>query len=136
MDINLTIHLNQKLYLRSPEDSELGRKMLHHSIMLIEQIGFESFTFKKLAHEVGTTEASIYRYFINKHRLLLYLVDWYWSWQEFRLIRETRNVSDPKECIRTAIKLLSTTVEDDLSTGHINEKSLHHIVMAEELNHG
>ena len=131
MDINLTIHLNQKLYLRNPEDSELGRKMLHHSIMLIEQIGFESFTFKKLAQEVGTTEASIYRYFINKHRLLLYLVDWYWSWQEFRLIRETRNVSDPKECIRTAIKLLSTKVEDDLSTGHINEKSLHHIVMAE-----
>lgn len=131
MDINLTIHLNQKLYLRNPEESELGKKILHHSIMLIEEIGFESFTFRKLAQEIGTTEAGIYRYFINKHRLLLYLVDWYWSWQEYRLIVETRNVKEPEMCIRKAIKLLASRVEDDLSTGHINEKSLHNIVMYE-----
>ena len=131
MDVNLTIHLNQKLYIRNPEDSDLGKKILHHSIMLIERIGFESFTFRKLAQEIGTTEAGIYRYFINKHRLLLYLVDWYWSWQEYRLIIETRNVKEPADCIRKAIKLLASRVEDDLSTGHINEKSLHNIVMYE-----
>ena len=57
MEINLTIKLNEKLYLRNPEESELGKKILHHSIVLIEQIGFEAFTFKKLALEIGTTEA-------------------------------------------------------------------------------
>ena len=111
MEINLTIKLNEKLYLRNPEESELGKKILHHSIVLIEQIGFEAFTFKKLALEIGTTEAGIYRYFENKHRLLLYLVDWYWSWQEYRLLQETKNVTGPKT--------------------KINEKLLHNIVMSE-----
>lgn len=131
MEINLTIRLNEKLYLRNPEESELGRKILQNSIILIEQIGFESFTFKKLALEIGTTEAGIYRYFENKHRLLLYLADWYWSWQEYRLMLETKNMTDAETKIRTAIRLLATRVEDDLSTGHINEKLLHDIVMAE-----
>ena len=35
MEINLTIKLNEKLYLRNPEESELGKKILHHSIVLI-----------------------------------------------------------------------------------------------------
>jgi AcrR family transcriptional regulator len=131
MEINLTIRLNEKLYLRNPEESELGKKILQNSIVVIEQIGFESFTFKKLALEIGTTEAGIYRYFENKHRLLLYLVDWYWSWQEYRLMMETKNVTEAETKIRTAIRLLATRVEDDLSTGHINEKLLHDIVMSE-----
>ncbi|MBK9103635.1 MAG: TetR/AcrR family transcriptional regulator [Saprospiraceae bacterium] len=131
MDINLTITLNEKLYLRNPEESELGKRILEHSIILIERIGFEAFTFKKLAFEINTTEAGIYRYFENKQRLLLYLVDWYWSWQEYRLMQETRNVEQPKTKIMTAIRLLATRVEDDISTGHINEKLLHDIVMSE-----
>jgi len=131
MEINLTIRLNEKLYLRNPEESELGRRILQYSIILIEKIGFESFTFKKLAQEISTTEAGIYRYFENKHRLLLYLVDWYWSWQQYRLNQETRNVGRSKTKIMTAIRLLATRVEDDTSTGHINEKLLHDIVMSE-----
>lgn len=131
MEVNLSIRLNQKLYLRNPEDSDLGRKILQYSIILIEKIGFEAFTFKKLAAEIGTTEAGIYRYFENKHRLLLYLVDWYWSWQEYRLIQETRNIPQPEAGIKAAIRLLSTKVEDDQSTSHINEKLLHQIVMSE-----
>jgi len=131
MGINLTIKLNEKLYLRNPEESELGKKILQYSIVVIEQIGFEAFTFKKLALEIGTTEAGIYRYFENKHRLLLYLVDWYWSWQEYRLLQETKNIADPKTKLQTAIRLLATRVEDDISTGHINEKLLHNIVMSE-----
>lgn len=131
MDINLTITLNEKLYLRNPEESELGKRILEHSIILIERIGFEAFTFKKLALEINTTEAGIYRYFENKQRLLLYLVDWYWSWQEYRLLLETRNVERPKTKIMTAIRLLATRVEDDVTTGHINEKLLHDIVMSE-----
>lgn len=131
MEINLTITLNEKLYLRNPEESDLGRRILQHSIILIESIGFESFTFKKLATEIRTTEAGIYRYFENKHRLLLYLVDWYWSWQEYRLVQETRHIREAEARIKTAIRLLATRVEDDLSTGHINEKLLHDIVMSE-----
>ena len=86
MDLYLKITLNDRLFLRNPEETELGKKIIQHAIVLIHQIGFESFTFKKLAFEIGTTEAGIYRYFENKHLLLIYIVDWYWAWQEYRLL--------------------------------------------------
>ena len=47
---------------RDPQETELGRKIIEFSIILIEKIGFEAFTFKKLANEIGSTEKSIYRY--------------------------------------------------------------------------
>ncbi len=131
MEFSLSIRLNEKLYVRNPEDSDLGKRILQQSIILIHQLGFEAFTFKKLAMAIGTTEAGIYRYFENKHRLLLYLVDWYWSWQEYRLVIETKNITEEHEKIRTAIRLLASAVEDDSTTGHINEKILHDIVMDE-----
>ena len=77
MSVGIKITLNEGLYLREPQDSLLGRKIIEQSILLIDEIGFESFTFKKLAAAIQSTEASIYRYFVNKHFLLLYLVSWY-----------------------------------------------------------
>lgn len=131
MELSLKFNINEKLFLRNPEESELGKKIIQHGIVLIHKMGFEVFTFKKLAVEVGTTEASIYRYFENKHRLLLYIVDWYWSWQEYRLIFQTNNIKDPEEKIKIAIRLLSAQVEDDMTTTYIDEKLLYEIVMAE-----
>ena len=131
MEISLKFNINEKLFLRNQEESELGRKIIQHGIVLIHRMGFEVFTFKKLAVEIGTTEASIYRYFENKHRLLLYIVDWYWSWQEYRLIFQTNNIKDPEEKIKIAIRLLSAQVEDDMTTTYIDEKLLYEIVMAE-----
>jgi len=131
MDLSIKIKMNEKLFLRNPEETELGRNIIKHSIILIHKIGFESFTFKKLAEEISTTEAGIYRYFENKHRLLLYIVDWYWSWQEYRLIFQTNNIKSPEIKIKKTIKLLSSHVEDDITTEYINEKILNEIVMAE-----
>ncbi|MDQ3109287.1 MAG: TetR/AcrR family transcriptional regulator [Bacteroidota bacterium] len=123
--------MNEKLFLRNPEETELGRNIIQRSIILIHKMGFEAFTFKKLAKEINTTEAGVYRYFENKHRLLLYIVDWYWGWQEYRLIFLTNNLKSPEAKIRKAIRLLASSVEDDISTEHINEKILNEIVMAE-----
>ena len=131
MELYLKFNINDKLFLRNPEESELGKKIIQHGITLIHKMGFEVFTFKKLAIDIGTTEAGIYRYFENKHRLLLYIVDWYWSWQEYRLIFQTNNIQDPGDKIRIAIKLLSAPVVDDLTTSYINESLLYEIVMAE-----
>ena len=131
MELYLKFNINDKLFLRNPEESELGKKIIQHGITLIHKMGFEVFTFKKLAIDIGTTEAGIYRYFENKHRLLLYIVDWYWSWQEYRLIFQTNNIQDPEDKIRIAIKLLSAPVVDDLTTSYINESLLYEIVMAE-----
>lgn len=131
MKVSVQFKMNEKLFLRNPEESELGKKIIQHSIELIHQIGFEEFTFKKLAIEIGTTEASVYRYFENKHRLLLYIVDWYWYWQEYRLMYEINNINDAETKLKVAIKLISAPVEDDLSIVHVNEKLLYEIVMME-----
>lgn len=131
MDISLKFNLNSKLFLKNPEESELGRKIIERSILLIHKLGFEEFTFKKLAKEIGTTEAGVYRYFENKHKLLIYLFDWYWSWQEYRITLGTKRLLKPEEKIKRAIRYLSYDLHEDVPTSHINKGLLYEIVTAE-----
>jgi AcrR family transcriptional regulator len=131
MVIELQIKMNEKLFLRNPEQSELGKKIIMHSIQLIHRNGFEAFTFKKLAEEIGTTEAGVYRYFENKHRLLVYIAAWYWTWLEYQVMYRTNNINDPVVKLKMIIKLLATTVEDDLSTSYVDENLLHQIIITE-----
>ncbi len=127
----MQIKMNEKLFLRNPEHSELGRKIILHGIQLIYKSGFESFTFKKLATDIGTTEAGIYRYFENKHRLLIYFTAWYWSWLEYQVVFHTNNIKDPVVKLKKVINLLATAVEDDAASNHINESMLHQIIITE-----
>jgi len=106
MQLDVRIKMNEKLYLRNPEDSVLGKKIVSRGLRLINKLGFEEFTFKKLALDIETTEASIYRYFENKHRLLVYLITWYWSFLEYRIIFSLNNVNDPRQKLKTIIRLL------------------------------
>ena len=131
MEVQLQIKMNEKLFLRDPEQTELGKKIIRHSIQLIHKNGFELFTFKKLAEDIGTTEAGIYRYFENKHRLLIYITAWYWGWLQYRVTFNTNNVNDPAIKLKKVIQLLATTVVDDDKTIHINEDLLHQIVISE-----
>jgi AcrR family transcriptional regulator len=131
MELQLQIKMNEKLFVRNPEQTELGRKIIQFSIQLIQQNGFESFTFKKLAEEIGSTEAGIYRYFENKHRLLIYLTAWYWSWLEFRVTFHLNNIIDPTIKLKKLIQLLAANVVDDDSTMYVNESLLHQIIIAE-----
>ncbi|MES2874829.1 MAG: TetR/AcrR family transcriptional regulator [Bacteroidota bacterium] len=131
MEIELQIKMNEKLFLKNPEQTELGKKIIRHSIQLINKSGFESFTFKKLAEEIGSTEAGVYRYFENKHRLLIYITAWYWGWLEYRVVINTSNIQDPKVKLRKAIQLLATTIEDDIRTSYVDESILHQIIIAE-----
>lgn len=131
MKMQFHIEMNEALYLRNPEGSDLGKRIIKHSIELIHQNGFEAFTFKKLAEAVGTTEAGVYRYFENKHRLLIYIVAWYWSWLEFQIRFQTNNVKDSVVRLRKVIKLLASTVENDERTSYVNEALLHQIVISE-----
>lgn len=131
MKLQLQITMNEALFLRNPENSELGKNILKHSVQLIHKAGFEAFTFKKLAEDIGTTEAGIYRYFENKHKLLVYLTSWYWGWLEFQISFHTNNIKDPTTKLKRVIKLLATAVEDDEQTNYINENLLHQIVISE-----
>ena len=131
MKLQVQIKMNEALFQRNPESSELGKNILKHSVQLIYKTGFEAFTFKKLAEDIGTTEAGIYRYFENKHKLLVYLTAWYWGWLEFQISFHTNNIKDPPVKLKRVIKLLASTVEDDEQTSYLNESLLHQIIIAE-----
>lgn len=131
MKMQVHIQMNEGLFLRNPEGSELGKKILKYGVLLIHKNGFEAFTFKKLAEESGTTEAGIYRYFENKHKLLLYLTSWYWAWLEFQIRFHTNNIEKPTVKLKKVIKLLASTVADDEQTNYINESLLHQIIISE-----
>ena len=107
MELDIRIKMNEKLFLRNPEESVLGKKIVKQGVALINKIGFENFTFKKLALEINTTEASIYRYFENKHRLLVYVITWYYSFLEYKVVFSLNNVSDPEIKLHSFIKLIS-----------------------------
>jgi AcrR family transcriptional regulator len=129
----LSITVSDHVYVKDPESSALGRRIITGGIDLIDEIGLEQLTFRKLGRRVGTTEASIYRYFENKHKLLLYLVIWYWGWMEYRLVFRLANVEDPTERLRRAIRVLTEQVREDGSFSHINEVRLNRIVVAESV---
>ena len=128
---NLKIQVNSKIYVKDPETSTLGKKIIEHSILLINEIGFEEFTFKKLGELIGSNESSIYRYFENKHKLLVYLSSWYWSSMEYRLVFSTNNITNPLERLVKAIQIVTEKVEDDQATTHINESILNKIIIQE-----
>ncbi|MFQ3173029.1 MAG: AcrR family transcriptional regulator [Flavobacterium sp.] len=128
---NFKITINDKLFVKDPETSELGKKIIKHSILLIDEIGFEHFTFKKLGSRIGSNESSLYRYFENKHKLMIYLSSWYWSWIEYKLVFATTNVTDPLDKLRKAITIVTEKIDDDLSTVHINESVLNKIIIVE-----
>jgi AcrR family transcriptional regulator len=128
---NIKIQVNEKLYVKDPATSTLGKKIIEESILLIDSIGFDDFTFKKLGEKIGSNESSIYRYFENKHKLLVYLSSWYWSWMEYRLVFATNNITDPFEKLQIAITLVTEKIEDDFTTDYINESVLNTIIIQE-----
>jgi AcrR family transcriptional regulator len=128
---NLKIQVNEKIYVKDPETSSLGKKIVEQSILLIDEIGFDNFTFKKLGEKIGSSESSIYRYFESKHKLLVYLSSWYWSWMEYKLVFATTNITDPKEKLIKAITIVTEKVVDDTNTAYVNEAILNKIIIAE-----
>lgn len=127
----IKFNMNNKLYLRDPQNTDFGQKLLRNSILLMDEIGFEAFTFKKLAVRMKSAEASIYRYFENKHLLLLYLVCWYWEWVNYLVEINTKNVEDPARKLKILIHTLVQAPLESHLTEYINEHLLHRIVIHE-----
>lgn len=128
---NIKIVVPEKIYIKDPETSALGEKIIQYSIELIDQMGFESFTFKKLGTHIKSNESSIYRYFESKHKLLLYLSSWYWSWIEYQLVFETHNTTDAKDKLIKAIDTVTRSIVEDSNYNHINEVTLQRIMINE-----
>lgn len=129
--LQIHIVIDSNLYTKNPESSDLGRKIVSQSIEMINELGFEAFTFKKLGVQIGSNESSIYRYFESKHMLLIYLTCWYWSWIEYQLVFATSNLPSPIDRLETAIQILTRKIDIDNSFTFINEILLGKIIIAE-----
>jgi AcrR family transcriptional regulator len=128
---HLTVKLDPSLYLKDPESSEIGKEIVRVSVEMLSEGGLESFTFRKLAVELSSTESTIYRYFHNKQQLMMYLASWYWSVLEWRLAFATANLDDPGKQLERSLETLSARVTDLKETTHVNEILLHKIVVSE-----
>lgn len=128
---NFKIAINQNLFIKEPSSSELGKKIISNAIEMIDKIGFENFTFRKLGQQIDSPEASIYRYFESKNQLLVYITSWYWGWMEYRLVLETANIESPETRFEKAIALITTVNNDKLTIEGIEINKLHKIVISE-----
>lgn len=132
MSWQLQIHLSEKLFLKDPASSAVGRSIVHQGAVMIEKMGLEEFTFKKLATKLKTNESSVYRYFENKHRLLIYLVDWYWRWIEYLVIVHTQNIKEPTKKIDVVLNILMLNIDGDLLDGlDVKKHIMHQLVIKE-----
>lgn len=129
MELEFHIKMNENLYLRDPQETDLGKTILHHSVEQIHEMGFENFTFKKLAEAAGTTEASVYRYFENKHKMLVYIAAWYWNWLHYQINFATNNITEPSAKLRRVIQLLASPVKSKDASSYINKGHLHKVMV-------
>jgi len=127
--LNITVSPN--LFVKNPDETALGRKIISKSIELLAELGYEQTTFKKIGLAIDSTEASVYRYFQNKHQLLAYLMNWYWGWLEVKMAQEFIVLNAPEEKLRKAIELLVLPMDQDHRIPHIDETLLQRMVVAE-----
>lgn len=128
---SLKIEVNPLIYLKNPESSELGKKIISSSIVMIDEMGMEQFTFRKLAKVLGTTESSVYRYFESKHKLLLYFYNWYWAWMEYQIVFSTTNVAPSENKLKRALEILCVQNDESFAEEYISINSLRNIVISE-----
>ncbi len=131
MSVAVQINPNKRLYVKDPQQTKLGRSIIGKSISMMLELGFEGFTFKKLALEIGASEMSVYRYFENKHKLLLYLLSWYWEWSKYCVLTNTRNITDPIEKLDLAIQTLIFPNKTEPLVAYINKLELFRLVIEE-----
>lgn len=127
----MQIRVNEKVYQKDPNSSDLGKRIVGESVLLIDEIGFENFTFGRLAKRLKTTESSVYRYFENKHKLLIYITSWYWGWMEYQMVFSTANIESAEKRLRLSIDLVAKDILEEETVGHIRLDVLGRIVISE-----
>lgn len=128
---HIVLQLDAGLYQKDPFSSPIGKLILKEGVKQIAHDGLDAFTFKKLATALNSTETTIYRYFTNKHQMIMYLSSWYWSLLEWRIVFATANITDPKTRLQKATHVLTSRLEADANALFVDEQLLQDIVNAE-----
>lgn len=127
--VNIVIDINETIFIRDPLQTSLGRNIIKYSIELLDELGFEAFNFKRLAQRMESTEASVYRYFENKYKLLAYLVAWYWDYMHFMILMGLRVIDNPKDKLYHIVETLVRSINDSTAPDYIDLGKLHHLVV-------
>jgi AcrR family transcriptional regulator len=127
----IQIRVNENIFLKDPNTSELGKRIVSQGITMINEMGLESFTFRKLARELETTESSIYRYFESKHKFLIYIISWYWCWLEYQLVFSITNIASPVDRLKVAIDVIAMEANGKEIQENIDLSALNQIVISE-----
>lgn len=128
---NFRIEVNSSLFIKNPTSSKLGESIVKEGLSLLENIGYEDFTFKKLAISIQTTESTLYRYFENKHQFLMYLFNYYWTWMEVNFTMAITNISDPQEQLKRIIGVLVTQAPQKIGSLLLDEFLLKQVITNE-----
>lgn len=131
MAVALQISPNSALYIKDPQSTQTGRNILKYAVPLMQELGIEKFTFKKLAERMESSEISVYRFFENKHKLLLYLLSWYWEWVKYSIIYNIQNVSDNRRKLEIAIRTVIESNRRNPLVDYIDEEKLYALVIEE-----
>lgn len=92
---------------------------------MIQELSFESFTFSKLGEHFHPTEASIYKCFEGKYKLLICLLSLYWSCMEYQFVFSLTNVYDAKEQLNRALSILTCDHQADIRPGGFDSEKLY-----------
>ena len=129
--MQVAVQVTEPVFLKDPMSTDLGKRIVEHSVRLIDELGTEKFTFGKLAQSLETAESSIYRYFESKHRLLIYLVGWYWSWREYKLAFDTANIPDERKRLELGIRSIVEPVTERGPFPYLDLRALYRIAVCE-----
>lgn len=111
--------------------SPMGMRILTEGLVLMNEIGLEAFTFKKLAERMGSTEATMYHYFANKQRLLQYYFQVYWLWLATYCQQEGRGLKDPVDRLHGDIRAICGLWPADARAAQFDPAELRELVINE-----
>ena len=111
--------------------SPMGVRILAEGLALLNEIGLEAFTFKKLAERIGCTEVTVYHYFANKQRLLQYYFQVYWLWLVTHCQQEGKGLNDPRARLHGDIRALCGLWPADALAAQFDPATLRELVISE-----
>lgn len=130
-EAHLVLKPEPAISLKDPMGSAVGQALLEHGLELMLELGYEAFTFRKLAERSGTTEVTVYKYFANKQRLLQYYFQLYWLWLRQLGTQQVERHSDPRKALAGIVEALCGVWPRTLPAVQLDPAALRQLVIAE-----
>jgi AcrR family transcriptional regulator len=119
--------------LKDPRQTKLGISIVKNGVNMIAELGFEEMNFKKLGNVIGSPEASIYRYFENKHKFLLYIVAMYWGMIDQNCHKIIQSPNGQEDKLFSIVELLCSSPDILFGNVVISGEAIYSVVIGESV---